>query len=136
MRHGLLIKEIKTPKSFKQLRRVIGKEGFKYQSSFRLTNFLNLSKKEISLIIGIPLSSVYQLTPERRIGIRQSERLIDLDVLLKTGADVFGSKELFLAWLKAPNAALNEVPFNLLFTPFGVEIIEDLLSALEWGNVS
>ena len=136
MRHGLLIKEIKTPKSYKQLNRLIGKKGFTYKSSFRLTYFLGLSKKEISLITGIPLSSIYRLTPERRIGIRQSERLIDLDVLVKTGADVFGSKELFLAWLKAPNAALNEVPFNLLFTPFGVEIIEDLLSTLEWGNIS
>lgn len=49
--------------------------------------------------------------------------------------EVFGSENAFKAWLQQPNIALgDDKPIDLLSTPYGAELVEDALEAMEYGN--
>jgi putative toxin-antitoxin system antitoxin component (TIGR02293 family) len=59
----------------------------------------------------------------------------DLDTAIFTKAvEVFGSKEEAELWLRRPALALNgERPIDLLKTPQGTQLVQELLVRLEYG---
>ncbi|WP_347339962.1 antitoxin Xre/MbcA/ParS toxin-binding domain-containing protein [Afipia massiliensis] len=54
--------------------------------------------------------------------------------ILAAATSVFGSKEAAERWLEQPAIGLNQRrPIDLLATPAGVELVEDLLVRLQHG---
>jgi putative toxin-antitoxin system antitoxin component (TIGR02293 family) len=61
---------------------------------------------------------------------------VEVDKLARKGVGVFGDHASFIEWLHQPNTALGDSsPLKMLSTPYGVEMVEDALEALEFGNV-
>ena len=63
-----------------------------------------------------------------------SEKILELTMLYKYGAEVFESKDNFHSWLESNNLALGGVkPKELLDTSFGISMVKDELTAIEHG---
>ena len=64
----------------------------------------------------------------------QSERIMQIALLLQRGASVFGSYEAFHTWLAAENVAMGGVkPQFLLDNVFGIDLVKDTLLRIEHG---
>lgn len=76
-------------------------------------------------------TSTKQLDPE------QSGRTWKLAEILAKAIAIFGSREEAEQWLERPAIGLDQrKPIDLLATPAGVELVENLLGRLEYGVYS
>jgi len=64
-----------------------------------------------------------------------SAHFFRIDRVLKKGIEVFGSEDNFKKWLVCQNVALGTVPRDLLLDPIRIELVDDALDALHFGNV-
>lgn len=63
-----------------------------------------------------------------------SEKILEVTLLYKFGADVFGSNEKFNSWLETKNIMLGNVkPKDLLDNTFGISLVKDELTRIEYG---
>jgi len=66
-----------------------------------------------------------------------SERILQITMLIRYGAEVFGNNEKFSSWLEAVNVALGNIkPKELLDSSFGIGMLKDELSRIEQGILS
>ncbi len=66
-----------------------------------------------------------------------SEKLLKLFALYSKGAAVFGSVDVFSQWLSRPAYGLgSQVPQSLLDTMTGIELINDELVRIEFGDTA
>lgn len=66
-----------------------------------------------------------------------SEKILQVTLLYNLGAEIFGSKEKFNAWLETQNLALGRVkPKELLDNSFGIGLLKDELTRIEHGVLS
>jgi putative toxin-antitoxin system antitoxin component (TIGR02293 family) len=73
-------------------------------------------------------------TPDRPLSQEQSGRTWKLAEILARATAVFGSQRAAEEWLEHPAIGLDgHPPIDLLATPAGVELVEDLLTRLEYG---
>jgi len=64
----------------------------------------------------------------------QSEKILEIMLLIKKGTAVFGDRENFNAWLNAMNVALGHVkPKDLLDSSFGINLLQEELTRIEYG---
>lgn len=72
--------------------------------------------------------------PEKDLDAAQSGRLWKFAEILTWATEVLGSQEEAERWLLAPALALShQAPIDLLSTPAGVEMVEDLLTRIQYG---
>jgi putative toxin-antitoxin system antitoxin component (TIGR02293 family) len=72
--------------------------------------------------------------PEKPLSPEQGGRTWKLAEILAQASEVFGSQEDAEQWLERPAIGLdNNRPLDLLDTPAGVEMIEDLLGRMTYG---
>jgi len=64
----------------------------------------------------------------------QSERILEIVLLMNQGSEVFGSEEKFSSWLETENLALGKIkPKQLLDSSFGIGILKSELNRIEHG---
>jgi putative toxin-antitoxin system antitoxin component (TIGR02293 family) len=64
----------------------------------------------------------------------QSEKIIEIALFYNKGVEVFGSAEKFNSWLETYSLALGDIkPKTLLDNSFGINILRDELTAIEYG---
>jgi putative toxin-antitoxin system antitoxin component (TIGR02293 family) len=64
----------------------------------------------------------------------QSEKIIEIALFYNKGVEVFGSAEKFNSWLDTNNLALGQMkPKMLLDNSFGINMLRDELTAIEYG---
>ncbi len=132
---GFFIKEASHARSFRDLNKIIGR-GLPYRSVRLLMNFLDLTTREIADLTGVSQRTITRWNEESIIGVLPSKNLVKVDSLVHRGIEVFGSENAFKKWLQQPNIALgDDKPIDLLSTPYGAELVEDALEAMEYGNV-
>jgi putative toxin-antitoxin system antitoxin component (TIGR02293 family) len=72
--------------------------------------------------------------PEKTLGREQSGRLWKFAEVLAKATEVFGSRDEAEAWLARPAVALEQhTPMEMLATPAGVGLVDDLLTRLDYG---
>lgn len=101
--------------------------GFANKSPFSLnewSDFLHLSER-----------TMQRYKKEKRtFDPLQSERIIEIAMIYKKGTEVFGNTDKFNLWLETENLALGKVKPKLLFdNSFGIELVKDELSRIEYG---
>ncbi len=133
---GFFIKEAGSASNYRDLNKIIGLKGLRYKSVRPLMKFLDLTSYKIADLTGVSQRTVARWNEDSTIGVLPSKNLVKVDTIVQKGIEVFGSDELFKAWLQQPNSALgDDTPMDLLSTPYGVELVEDALEAMEYGNV-
>jgi putative toxin-antitoxin system antitoxin component (TIGR02293 family) len=79
-------------------------------------------------------SQRFKRTPKKPLSKEQSGRLWTFVEILAKATEVLGSQEAAERWLEQPAIGLEQRrPIELLATPAGVRLIEDILGRMEYG---
>ncbi|MGZ3871456.1 MAG: type II RES/Xre toxin-antitoxin system antitoxin [Mucilaginibacter sp.] len=77
------------------------------------------------------------VTRELTLDAALSEKLLKSFALFDKGAEVFGSAGNFHQWLNTPAYGLgNQLPLNLMDTITGIQLIEEELIRIEFGDLA
>jgi putative toxin-antitoxin system antitoxin component (TIGR02293 family) len=98
--------------------------------------YLNLKVPDIARAAAVSPSTVTRWKGDTSIGVPGSNQFFRMDEVIRKGVDLFGGLEEFKGWLHSPNMALgNTVPAKLITSHIGVEMVDEALDALHYGNV-
>jgi putative toxin-antitoxin system antitoxin component (TIGR02293 family) len=77
------------------------------------------------------------VTRELTLDAALSEKLLKSFALFDKGAEIFGSAHNFHQWLNTPAYGLgNQLPFELMDTITGIQLIEEELIRIEFGDLA
>ena len=101
--------------------------------------FLGYSQKEVAEALDLNASTLSRWKKNEQnepLGKLRSKFVSDIDEVIAKGVKLFGSEENFKAWLNTPNYALGDVkPLELLKNPYDIEIVDNAIEAMSWGNL-
>ena len=110
------------------------RKGVKKKDWKQLIHFTGSTEKEFEHILPASISSMQKKTV---YGKETSERIYELAKLFGLGYEVFDSKEDFKKWLTTPSRALgNIIPFELLDSSFGFEMVENEIIRIQYNVYS
>jgi putative toxin-antitoxin system antitoxin component (TIGR02293 family) len=110
------------------------REGVKKTDWKQLIHFTDSTEKEFEHILPASISSMQKKTV---YGKETSERIYELAKLFGLGYEVFDSKEDFKKWLMTPVRTLgNKIPFELLDSSFGFEMVENEIIRIQYNVYS
>lgn len=96
----------------------------------------SMKPADLGHAVGVSVRTVQRRagSPEKPLSQDQSSRAWKFAEVLTTATDVFGSQAEAERWLTAPATALDQRrPIDLLASPSGVEMVEQLLGRLRYG---
>ncbi len=77
------------------------------------------------------------VTRDSTLDAALSEKLLKSFALFDKGVEIFGSANAFHKWLNAPAYGLgNRLPFDLMDTITGIQLIEEELIRIEFGDLA
>jgi putative toxin-antitoxin system antitoxin component (TIGR02293 family) len=110
------------------------REGLPYSALEALQGALELSVKELSVVLGIPERTIARRKDEQHLTAAESDRLYRVARTLAHAASVLGTFEKARLWLKRPSRALgDETPLTLLDTDVGTRQVEETLLRIVYG---
>jgi len=110
------------------------REGVKKTDWKQLIQYTGSTEKEFEHILPASISSMQKKTVYSK---ETSERIYELARLFGLGYDVFDSKEDFKKWLMTPSRTLgNKIPFELLDSSFGFEMVENEIARIQYNVYS
>jgi putative toxin-antitoxin system antitoxin component (TIGR02293 family) len=114
-----------------------GSEGVSVDALRHLSRYLELPLKEFAHLLPISERTIQRRSAKTHFDRSVSEHILQIAELAAHGADVFGSREKFLAWMREPNQALGgRKPCSLIDSRFRNDMIRAELQRLEHGVVS
>ncbi len=111
------------------------RQGIKYALFISLAEKSPFSLNEWSGFLHISERTMQRYKKEKKsFDPIYSEKILEVTLLYKFGADVFGSNEKFNTWLETKNIMLGGVkPKDLLDNTFGISLVKDELTRIEYG---
>jgi putative toxin-antitoxin system antitoxin component (TIGR02293 family) len=110
------------------------RQGVKKSDWKQLIQYTDSTEKEFEHILPASISSMQKKTV---YGKETSERIYELARLFGLGYEVFDSKEDFKKWLMTPSKTLGyKVPFELLDSSFGFEMVENEIIRIQYNVYS
>ncbi|MFT6851153.1 MAG: putative toxin-antitoxin system antitoxin component (TIGR02293 family) [Sphingobacteriales bacterium] len=108
--------------------------GVKKADWKQLIKYTGSSEKEFEHILPASISSMQKKSV---YGKEISERIYELARLFGAGYEVFDSKVDFKKWLMTPSRTLGDkIPFDLLDSSFGFEIVENEIIRIQYNVYS
>ncbi len=133
-----LIKEIpNSPLNEIQILHIISTNIFDRQSISFIKRITKFNDKYISHLLNISVRTLrnYTLVGAMLKTNLEKEHWIKILSLYKHGEEVFGDKDLFIDWLNAENYYFdNKPPINFLDTSTGIKLIDNQLTAMQFGD--
>lgn len=103
----------------------------------RLAGQLGLTMGQMSEVLPVTERTIQRYTPDSHFSPVVSEHIVRIAEVAAKGAEVFGDKASFNAWLRLPNRALaDKAPVELFGTGYGTDMVLDELVRMEHGTVS
>jgi putative toxin-antitoxin system antitoxin component (TIGR02293 family) len=102
-----------------------------------MIKYLGYSQQEVANVLEVDPSTLSRWKKEDKpIGKLRSKTMYDIDHIITKGIRIFGSEENFKEWLHTTNYALGDKkPIELLKDPYGIELVDNAIEAMSWGNV-
>ena len=95
---------------------------------------IGATEKEFENILPVSISSMQK---KKVYGRETSERIYELARLFGLGYEVFDTKEDFKMWLLTSSKALgNKIPFDLLDSSLGFEMVSDAINRIRYNVYS
>jgi putative toxin-antitoxin system antitoxin component (TIGR02293 family) len=108
--------------------------GIKVGYFLYLGEKMDLSLTDLAKILNVSLRTLQRYMPDQILDTDASSKVIQLSLLYQHGMEVFGSQESFNTWLKAPVMDLEyQTPLSFLDTPFGFDLVHQILGRIEHG---
>lgn len=111
------------------------KKGIKFSVFTSIAKSSPFSLNEWSDFLNISERTMQRYKKEgKSFDSDSSEKIIEITLLYKYGIEVFGNKEKFNSWLETKNLALGGIiPKELLDNTFGINLLKDELTRIEYG---
>ncbi|WP_194974824.1 antitoxin Xre/MbcA/ParS toxin-binding domain-containing protein [Aquiflexum lacus] len=101
-----------------------------------IVDFLDFKIQDIAKAASVSPSTVSRWDNKSPIGTPGSYQFFKIDEVIKKGVDLFGNTAYLKQWLDSPNMALgNDAPIKLITSMIGLELVDEALDALHFGNV-
>jgi putative toxin-antitoxin system antitoxin component (TIGR02293 family) len=113
----------------------IAANGLRFQDIKPIVKYLDLSITDLSNVSSNSASTIKNWRSTSKINPLASAYFFRIDRVLKKGIEIFGSEDYFKKWINSRNLSLGSVPRDLLLDPIGIELVEEALDALHFGNV-
>ncbi len=115
----------------------LSKKGVNKDALLRLAKYLDFSLSQMAEVLPVTQRTIQRYSRNHRFNQVVSEHIIQITEVALRGANVFGSRDKFVTWMKSDSPALgNRTPASLLGSRFGAEMVLDELGRIEHGVVS
>ena len=113
-------------------------EGLAVSVFDKIIQITALNKNQLAAFIDVTPKTIDNYRIRRhKLGRTESEQLLQLMALYKKGQEIFGNSEDFNLWLKQPASGLGGiVPFELLYTQGGINLVIEELLRIEYGALA
>jgi putative toxin-antitoxin system antitoxin component (TIGR02293 family) len=114
------------------------KKGLSAKAALDFISISGFSKEEFQETFKTTVKTIQNYaTNDLKLDAALSEKLLKSFALFDKGVEVFGSGYAFHQWLNTPSFGLgNQVPFDLMDTITGIELIEEELIRIEFGDLA
>jgi len=111
------------------------RNGIGFAAFDKFANKSPFSQQEWSKYLHLSERTIQRYRIEKRtFDPLQSEKIIEIALFYNKGVEVFGTPEKFNSWLETDNLALGKTkPKMLLDNTFGINLLKDELTAIEYG---
>jgi len=93
-----------------------------------------LTDEEIYALVLPRRTLSHRLARRERLSVEESDRIVRILRITTFGEDVFGDRDRFWHWFRAPKRRFEgRSPLSLLTTAAGARVVEDLLGAIDEG---
>lgn len=95
-------------------------------------------KERIAQLLNVSTKTVKRYQDQKKkFDASNSEMLLKLVAIFDKGIDVFGEKAAFLRWLEKPAYGLGKnIPFNMMRTSDGIDLVMEELVRIEYGDLA
>jgi putative toxin-antitoxin system antitoxin component (TIGR02293 family) len=132
--YGYYIRSLQHAKNLVDVSELV-ENGISFKEIESIVHYLDLKVPEIAKAAAVSPSTVSRWKPETSIGVPGSSQFFKVDELIKKGVDLFGGTEEFKRWLNTENIVLgNQVPLKLVTSHIGIDLVDEALDALHYGN--
>jgi len=115
----------------------LSEKGVNKDALLRLAKYLDLSLSQMAELLPVTQRTIQRYDRNHRFNQAVSEHILQITEVALRGANVFGSRDRFVTWMKSNSPALgNRTPASLLGSRFGAEMVLDELGRIEHGVVS
>jgi len=133
--YGYFISPFKKAGNMKDVSSLIEK-GLKSKDIQSIVEYLEFKVPEIAKATSVSPSTVSRWDSDSFIGVPGSTQFFKIDEIIRKGVQLFGGEEEFKTWLHNSNYALgNALPSTLLSSPIGIDLVDEALDSLNYGNV-
>lgn len=102
-----------------------------------LSTKLGLPLRTMAKFLHIGERTIQRKREQDLLDLATSEQVLQIAVVYATGAELFGSIEVFQHWMAADNIALGgKKPLDLLPSRYGARLILDILGRIDSGVYS
>lgn len=113
------------------------RQGLVGTEADRIARLLGVSDKEMAPLLNQSVATFHRQAKTGRLDAATSERLLLLGQLANYGATVFQDQGKFTRWLRRPLRLLGDrAPLELMDSPTGVQLVEDILGRIDYGVFS
>lgn len=111
------------------------REGISYPFFVSVSRQVPFSESEWAVFLNLSERTLQRYKQEKKsFEPIHSEKIMQVVMLYKYGVEVFGSAEKLDLWLNAANLALdNKKPKEFLDNSFGINLVKDELTRIEYG---
>ncbi len=113
----------------------IEQQDFKQLADMALN--VGLTKREYAYFLHInPRTLDRNMNENFTLDLDKSEKILRISLLIKRGIETFGNVEKFSKWIREDNTSLQKKPIELFTTIVGIDLIENILTRIEYGVYS
>ncbi|MGB4773947.1 MAG: antitoxin Xre/MbcA/ParS toxin-binding domain-containing protein [Daejeonella sp.] len=111
------------------------REGIKFNAFMSIVTKSPFNISEWSAFLHLSERTMQRYKKEEKtFDPIHSEKILEITLIYKKGVDVFGDTERFNSWLNSTNIALGNIkPKDLLDNTFGISMLKDELTRIEYG---
>ena len=105
---------------------------------FEIADLTGYKREQLAEVFDTSLKTFQRYEREqKKLNPQDSEKVLKIVALFQTGEAVFGSAAAFRRWMDKPAYGLgNQVPFLLLHTSGGIDLITDELMRIDYGDLA
>lgn len=114
------------------------KKGLEAKAAIDFINLSGFSPQQFQDVFKTTVKTIQNYVGQhQKLDASLSEKLLKSFALFEKGIAVFGSPQAFYNWLKLPAYGLgNQIPFDLMDMITGINMIEEELIRLEYGDLA
>jgi putative toxin-antitoxin system antitoxin component (TIGR02293 family) len=105
---------------------------------FDIAQMSGYKKEELAEVMDSSLKTFTRYKDQnKKLSQTEGEKVLKMQILFQWGKDVFGNMDSFRQWMDKPAYGLGgRVPFDLMKTITGIDLIINELKNIAYGNLS